>query len=208
VDDRRLRDLAASGDARAVRALVDRTSRVVEARVARALTRRAEGRDIHGELLDVVQDVYVALFEDDAKVLRAWDPERGASLANFIGLIAERTAATMLRTKKTDPYRDSPEDWEQLEARLDSASFEGGVVSRDFGARLLELLRAELSPRGMELFLRLFVEGEDPASVAAALEMNRDAVYAWKSRLQKIIQDRIRRLDPSSGAIAVAERNP
>ncbi len=204
MDDRELRDLAVAGDAAAVRELVGRTSRVVEARVARALTRRAEGRDIHGELRDVVQDVFVNLFENDAKVLRAWEPERGASLLNFVGLVAERTAANVLRTKKTDPYRDSPEDWEDLEARLESTTFEGGVLSRDFGTRLLGLLRAELSPRGMDLFLRLFVDGEDPAHVATDLSMNRDAVYAWKSRLQKLVRERIRRLDPSSSAILVS----
>jgi len=204
LDDRELRDLAVRGDTRGVRLLIDRPSPIVEARIARSLARRAEGRDLHGDILDLVQEVYVVLFSDEAKVLRTWDPARGASLANFVGIIAERTCASVLRRKKTDPYRDSPEDWESLEARLDTVSFEGGVVSRDFGARLLEVLRAELSPQGMELFLRLFIEGGDPAAVAQEMKMSRDAVYAWKSRLQKILREHARTLDPSSGSLGVA----
>jgi RNA polymerase sigma-70 factor (ECF subfamily) len=204
LSDRELRDLAVKGDRRGVRLFIDRTGSVVEARVARALARRAEGRDLHGDILDLVQEVYVVLFSDRAKVLRTWDPARGASLANFVGIIAERTCASVLRRKRTDPYRDSPEDWDSLEARLETTSMEGGVVSRDFGARLLEILRAELSPQGMELFLRLFIEGGDPTVVAEEMKMSRDAVYAWKSRLQKILRARARTLDPSSGSLGVA----
>ena len=119
LSDLELRDLAASGDPRGARLFVDRTGSVVEARVARALARRAEGRDLHGDILDLVQEVYVVLFAQQAKVLQSWDPARGASLANFVGIIAERTCASVLRRKKTDPYLDSTEDWESLEARLD-----------------------------------------------------------------------------------------
>ncbi len=162
------------------------------------LASRSEGRDIRGDLFDIVQDVFVALFENDARVLRAWEADRGLSLANFVGLVAERTCANRLRTHKTNPYRDFPEDLVDLEARLESTSFERGVVSRDLMLQLLEVLRAELSPRGLDLFYRLFVEDQDTADVCAELRLNRDAVYAWKSRLQRLVKEKLRALQGSS----------
>jgi DNA-directed RNA polymerase specialized sigma24 family protein len=179
---------------------VDSTSPIAEARVARMLLARSEGRDLHGDLFDIVQDAFVTLFENDAKVLRAWAPERGLSLANFVGLIAERTCANRLRTHKTNPYRDFPEDLVDLEARLESTSFEGEVLSRDLVLQLLELLRAELSPRGLDLFYRLFIDGAETNEVCAELHLNRDVVYAWKSRLQRLVKEKIRMLQGSSDA--------
>ena len=40
-------------------------------------------------VLAISEEVLVALFEADAKVLRTWDPSKGLSLRNFAGLLAE-----------------------------------------------------------------------------------------------------------------------
>src|SRR4051794_3412218 len=79
----------------AVRALVDLLSPVIERRVAAALWRRAPGRDIRVEVEDMTQEVFLALFAAGGKPLRAWDPGRGMSLPNFVGLLAQHQVASI-----------------------------------------------------------------------------------------------------------------
>src|SRR5438477_1751570 len=81
----------------AVRTLVDRLSPVIERKVAATLWRRTPGRDVRQEVRDMTQAVFVSLFEDDAKALRAWDPDRGASLESFVSLLAHRQVISILR---------------------------------------------------------------------------------------------------------------
>ena len=38
----------------------------------------------------MTQAVFLSLFEDDGKALRAWDPDRGSPLESFVSLLAHR----------------------------------------------------------------------------------------------------------------------
>lgn len=115
---------ALAGDADAVRWLVDTLTPVIQARVARALLRRAHAagaRCSRQEVEDLTQEVFVSLFEADGKILLAWEPERGMSLANFVGLVAERQAASILRSGRRSPWTEDPTLGEELE-RLSPSS--------------------------------------------------------------------------------------
>jgi RNA polymerase sigma-70 factor (ECF subfamily) len=180
-----------SGDAAATRAFVDHLVPVVQARAARALLRRgrATGRDARQEVGDLVQEVLVALFEDDARVLRAWDPARGLSMQNFVGLVAEREVASILRSGKRSPWKEEAAEMADLEASLDPVDAPDlGVASRELLDAVVDRVREELSPRGLELFFRLVVEEEPAESVCEAYGMTKDAVYAWRSRLGKLVR--------------------
>lgn len=183
---------AIGGDRAAVRALVDHLGPVIQARVARSLLRHGggRGREIRQEVEDLTQDVFVALFKHDARALRRWDPERGASLSNFVGLIAEREVATIMRSGKKSPWTEDPTEAEDLDRTVGAApaSAEVRVASRQLLALLLDQLRALLSPLGMAMFRALLVEGRSADEVAREFEMKRDAVYAWKSRLGKLVR--------------------
>ena len=190
LDPELLRD-ALAGDRRALRAFVAAMSPIIEARVARAFARRhAEraGRDLRQELEDMCQDVFAALFAHDGRVLRSWDLKKGLSLANFVGLVAERHVASVLRSGRRNPWRDVPEELDELERASDVVpDATPQIESREELERLLDRLRASLSTRGLILFHRLYVEEEDVEKVAADLEMTRDAVYMWRSRVQKLL---------------------
>src|SRR5262245_8316373 len=97
MDPERIR-AAIAGDAGAIAELLSAATPVVQARVARALLRRPEtrGRDIHADVADLTQEVFVALFTADGKALKAWDPARGLSFANFVGLLAQRRVSSLL----------------------------------------------------------------------------------------------------------------
>lgn len=191
MDERALLDRALGGDVTAVRRLVALLTPVVHARVVRTLVRRrgALGRDVRQEVPDLAQEVFVALFADDARVLRAWDPARGLSLVSFCGLVAEREAASILRSGRRSPWTESATELDTLEKELAHvAPAEAFVASREQLDRIVDRLREDLSPRGLELFHRLIVEEEDVASVCASTNMTPDAVYAWKSRIGKLVR--------------------
>ncbi len=190
-DERALLDLALSGDSAATRRLVGTLVPIVQARVVRTLLRRrgAAGRDVRQEVEDLAQEVFAALFADGGKVLRAWDASRGLSLASFCGLIAEREAASILRSGRRSPWTEAATELDELEKSLaEVPDVEVRVSSREQLAGLIDRVRGALSPRGLELFHRLVVEEESVESVCTSTGMTTDAVYGWKSRITKVVR--------------------
>lgn len=183
---------ALAGDAEAVRWLVDHLTPVVQARVARALLRRAHAsghRCARQEVEDLAQEVFVALFENGGKVLRTWDPERGLSLANFAGLVAERVAASILRSGRRSPWTEDPTLAEGLDQpSAEAMGPERRVASQEMLAVILDGVRARLSPKGLDLFERLLVRQQDVDAVCAETGLSREAVHAWRSRLGKLVR--------------------
>jgi len=183
---------ALEGDAAAVRSMVDDLTPVIQVRVARVLTRGRsyrEARDVRQEVEDVTQEVFAALFAHDARVLRAWDAGRGLSFRNFVGLVATRHVASVLRSGKRNPWRDRPEELDQIERASEVVQdAEPALASRQALERLLLRLREVLSPRGLELFERLYVQEDAIEEVAQAMGMTREAIYAWRNRLGPILR--------------------
>ena len=208
MDERALLARSLAGDAAATRALVGLLAPVVQARVARTLVRRraaSAGRDLRQEVKDLTQDVFAVLFDSDGHVLRAWDPTRGLTLVSFCGLVAEREAASILRSGRKNPWKESATELDDLERELAHVSHAGDaelqVSSREQLARLVDRLREALSPRGLELFHRLVVEEESVEAVCASTGMTRDAVYAWKSRIGKVVRKLAAELEASEPRI-------
>jgi RNA polymerase sigma-70 factor (ECF subfamily) len=177
-----------AGGRPAARVLVAELYPVVKARVARVLwrMRRSAGRDVQQEVEDMTQDVFRALFDDGARMLSAWDPARGLSLPNFVGLLAERHAVAILRSDRRNPWTEEPTPEVDLDARQ-SEGPEPAVRSRELLELLLDRLRVALSPLGLHMFHLLYVEERTVEEVAAAASMTADAVYAWRSRLRKVV---------------------
>jgi len=173
----------------AVRTLVDRLSPVIERKVAATLWKRTPGRDVRQEVRDMTQAVFLSLFEDEGKALRAWDPARGIPLEGFVSLLAHRQVISLLRRGKTSPWPDEPTEAERLERIAPTALGPEAVVgSREHLAALLDRIREELSPLGLELFQRLIVDEEPLAEVAAKTGRSEAALYQWRSRLLKQIR--------------------
>lgn len=197
------------GDPIALSALVDLLTPIIEARAARMLSRRRkDGRDVRQELPDLVQEVFIAILEDDAKVLRAWSPERGLSLPNFIGLIAEREVSSILRSGRRNPYTDRPEEISNLDREDLAASADAELMSRELVVALLDRMRDALSPLGLQLFELLVVSEESVESVCATMQMKPDAVYAWRSRLSKMLKGFAEELLRSSSRHRLKVENP
>jgi DNA-directed RNA polymerase specialized sigma24 family protein len=172
----------------AVRAFIVSITPLVQVRVARTLLRcrGASSVDIAQEVKDMVQEVMMALFAHDAKVLRAWQAERGLSLENFIGLVAERETLSMLRSGKRSAWRESTvEEGDVEEMMPHHTRTEETLVSGDLLRVLLEHMQMHTSPLGFSVFRMMFVEELSVADICETLSLTTDAVYAWRSRLVK-----------------------
>lgn len=192
---------ALAGDQTALTRLVAGLTPVIQARVARTLLARRSrlggGRDVRQEVEDLTQDVFLSLFSRDAKVLRAWDSERGLSLENFVGLVAERQVVSSLRSGKRNPWKEDPSPAEELEAPAPDSGPEEVAAGREQLGLLLDRLREEVSPLGWRLFDLLFVQELSLSEVKAESGLSDDAVYAWRSRLRRVAR---RLLDEMSGS--------
>jgi len=181
------------GDSEATRALVDDLTPVIQSRAARAVLRRRERgvyrRDIAQEVEELTQEVFLVLFADDGRVLRAWNPARGLSLRNYVGMVAEREISDILQSGRRRPWNERRTPEEPTEAELGTCPGpEDRIAAKELYTRVIARLREELSPKGFELFEMLLVDGCAVDDACAATGMTREAIYAWRSRLPKIVR--------------------
>ncbi len=181
---------ALAGDQAALCELVDLLTPVIQKRVARALLNwrhgASSGREVRQEVEDFTQEVFLALFEDDAHVLRTWRPDGGLSLLNFVGLVAERCAQGILRSGKRNPWRDDPTLIEDLDRADESCDPEIIAASREMLRLVRDRMKEELTPYGWQMFDLLFLRELSPEEVARKTGKSLDAVYQWQSRLRQL----------------------
>jgi RNA polymerase sigma factor (sigma-70 family) len=182
---------ALAGDQAAVTELVAVLTPVIQARVARTLlarrSRLAGGRDVRQEVEDLCQEVFLALFSREAHILRSWEPERGLSLENFVGLVAERQVLSFLRSGRRNPRQEtSAFEEEDLELEAPESDPEEVTASRERLTLLLDRMREELSPLGRRIFDLLFIQDLSLPEVTAASGLSADAVYTWRLRLRRL----------------------
>lgn len=176
---------ALAGDGPALTELVDRLTPVIQARVARSLLRNPCGGidDPTEYLKDLTQEVFLSLFKNGGEVLRRWDPERGASLENFVGLVTERKVISELRRVSVRPTSELPADMEPVDPSADDGP-ERSTGSKYLLHGLMEHFRRELSPLGWTLFELLFIWEGSIQEVSHDLNMNPEAVRKWRTRLR------------------------
>jgi len=192
---------ALAGNPAAVRAVIAAFTPIIQARAVRALSRRGRqaGRDPRQELGDLVQEVLLQLFRDDGRVLRSWQPERGLSLLNFVGLVAEREVARIARSGRRSPWALDPTEDAELEAAVGTEdSAERSVGSRDLFDQVCERLEEELHPKALELFRLLVIDEIPVPTVCETMGLSADQVYNWRSRLLKRAREILAKLDPIS----------
>lgn len=187
---------AITGEEPVVSRLVMTLTPVVQARVARALLRRSSAlsRDLRQEVEDLTQEVLLSLFVDGGRVLAGWEPERGLSLRNFVGLVAERRTASILRSGRRSAWREDPTMDEQLDGEAEEAGPEQVAASREELRQLLQRLTEELSPLGRQLFDLLFLRELSVNDVIHLTGLSADAVYAWRSRLRRLCRQLLQEL--------------
>lgn len=172
----------------AVRELIRRLTPEVQSAVAGVLL-RGGGASVRRELEDLTQEVFVALFDKRGATLLRWDPAAGMGLEGFVRLAARRLVISILRSRVRNPFRhqlQDPADFEQ--AAAPEAGADQALTSRQTLLRLLEALKTHLTPQGLEMFCRLFAWEQSTELVCQETGLGVEAVYQWRSRLRKIVQ--------------------
>jgi RNA polymerase sigma factor (sigma-70 family) len=188
----RLLAAALARDAGALLELARLLTPPIQVRVARALVRRAGARarasDLRSELDDMTQEVFVRLFAHDARALRAWDPARGLSLVNFVGMVADREVSNVFHSGRRTPWSDRLELREDMEGEAPmtvQVGDERRQIYKDLLVKVCRRLEAWLSPRGRELFDVVYLEERPLGEVAERFNMQPSAIYAWRNRVGK-----------------------
>jgi RNA polymerase sigma-70 factor (ECF subfamily) len=182
-----LRVRALAGDAAALRALLVALTPIVQHRVARVLRRRGDGASPESRAIDLLQDVLVVLLDREGRVLRSWDAAGGLSLPNFVGLVAEREAHSILRSGRRSAWAEEPTDEVWLAHVVDE---HGGDSCRTVAARellglVLEGLHTRLSPRGYAIFEAIFLDERTPDEVMRSFGLSSNALATFRSRVRK-----------------------
>jgi RNA polymerase sigma-70 factor (ECF subfamily) len=146
----------------------------------------AAGRDVRQEVEDLTQEIFLQLFADRGRVLRTWQPERGLTLLNFVGLVAERQATSILRSGRRSPWKEDPTLAGELDGPADTPEPEQVTASREELRLLLGRLTEELTPLGRQLFDLLFLQDLSPEEAVHRTGLSADAIYAWRSRLRRL----------------------
>jgi RNA polymerase sigma-70 factor, ECF subfamily len=182
---------ALAGDEAALYRLVQRLTPVIQRRVARVLFRwrtgPAAGPNVRQEVEDFTQDVFLVLFANDGKVLRDWRPKRGLSFDNFVGLVAERRTVSKLRRKRYILI-EVPTPDEHFDQPAPGPRPDENAAWRERHELLLQRLKEELSPLGWYLFDLLFLQELPIKEVKRLTGMSAAAVYAWRSRLRRLVR--------------------
>ncbi len=186
---------ALGGDEMALGDLIDRMTPIIQVRAARAILRRQRFADrfrLRQEIEDLVQDVLVSLFANSARVLRNWDHDKGLSLLNYVGLVAERLVSSILQSgKKTWPTELV--STQVLDRPTTERDPEQQTTARQTLHWLLGKLQQDLSPQGFEMFRLLFVDDLSVGEIRQQTGLSDDAIYAWRSRLRRTTRRLMRR---------------
>jgi RNA polymerase sigma-70 factor (ECF subfamily) len=191
----RLVTLALRGGPRDVERLIRELLPVVHARAARMLMGAGGGahRNLREEIEDAAQEVLSLLFADEGRVLRAWSPEKGLSLRNFVGLVAQRKVGAILAARKRNPWWESPMAADAIERALPSdGAVEEALAAREVMEVAVRRVAETQSERGRQLLQWIVVEGADMDVLRERTGMADAALYQWKSRLSKAVGEAVR----------------
>lgn len=176
---------ALSGNRSAQRKLiVEILSPVVQARTARVLLRRSEGKSrVRNELMDLCQQVFVHLFSNN--LLARWEPSQG-QLGAFVGIVTENYVRSVLRSRVRSPFTEVATEDEALEVALGDGEMreETALLSR----QVLRKLNTELSDADREDFYAFFVDERSIEEMCLLRSKSREALYKQRQRLKEKIR--------------------
>lgn len=166
------------GEPRAVRAFVHGFAPVL-LRVIRRTLPWARDRQWEEDLL---QELFLRLFRDNCRALRAWDPRLGRSLRAFLCVFACQRVIDQARAER----RRAPEllvDDEGILRAMDAAALQAWDASPR--EELLLRLLQRCGEQELRLFQLSFLLGMTTAEVATELKMTTAAVYQRRHRLRR-----------------------
>src|SRR5262245_45975912 len=138
---------------------------------------------------EIFGDVCVSILHNDMHKLRAWDPDRGARLGSWLGLLAINVTHDHLRQLSRRPQivRLEPPRDAEADPMADQPAPDPSALDRLLEKERRTILRRMLS--GFSLRDRRFVElyyeaGLSPEEVAAQMGISVKTVYSKKNKVR------------------------
>lgn len=151
----------------------------------RAVIRRLLPRVTTHREEDLLQELMVALFCEDARALRAWDPVGGRSLRTFLCVFAHRRVIDQLR-RANRREREQPTEEQDLERFADGAQGSAAPAEAPpWLEPLMQRFRLEASAEDWEFLTQCFVDEIDVTELARRLNLSPAAVYQRRHRLKQ-----------------------
>lgn len=168
------------------RILARRLVPVLRARVGNYLRRRG-GRIGASDVDDMTQEIWLRLLQDEGKLLRAFDAERGMTLEGYVGMVCRRelwlTARASSRQKRGGHLALVELD-DARDAVNQSPSPEAVAVGQDLLDGLVSRLESELPERGRLVLKASYVDQMGPAEIARMMGVNTQVVYNWLHKIR------------------------
>jgi RNA polymerase sigma factor (sigma-70 family) len=182
---------ALAGDAALTHTMIQELTPTVRRNVAYTLRRNGGNLSrLKHDKDDLAQEVFLALFCDNGRKLRCWQPERGLPLERFVALIARRYVLSSLRRVRSDTAMNElcgPDELDSLVEREQSTDEPGVAEARQTILRISSELQRRLSPLGVDVFHRLFVAEESVKEVSQGTGLSAGAVYQWRTRIRECV---------------------
>lgn len=175
------------GDAGARRRFVDEYSGIVSFGVS-VIFQQFGRPSRKEEIEDLSQEVFLALFDQDARKLRQYQGRNGCSLASWIRVVANRLTIDRLRKEGRTISLDDPMNAEATkirETRPDAAPGPEPQVEEAMRAARVREMIDDLPPKD-KLFVKLFYfQGMPIEEVAETIGVTTNAAYVRKMRLHE-----------------------
>jgi RNA polymerase sigma-70 factor (ECF subfamily) len=129
---------------------------------------------------EIFAEVCMALWQDDLRRLRAYDPTRGMKLGSWLGLIASHATYDFLRRLARRPACDD------LGVVPEQHADEPSALERLLGRERHDALQGlvdEMSERDQDFFQLYFDAEQDPDEVARDLRISVKTVYSKKNKI-------------------------
>lgn len=168
-----------AGNEEAERKLCARIAGYVRRRLQVMVARGCRGLDPAALQEDALQEFWVRLFQEDARLLREWSPEKGPLRPWVVTIASNATLNVLAKQRRRTDREDLEEDMEPIPTTQPSQ--EARISARHLVARVL----AALSPREQEMVMAYFAEGWTAKEVAHRFETTEHAVHVWASRVRK-----------------------
>jgi RNA polymerase sigma-70 factor, ECF subfamily len=153
------------------------------------------------ELDEIYAEVLLALLRDDLRKLRMYDPERGAKLSSWLGMIAVSIAHDYLRGMGRRPALDRIDGLQPGRENEDERTPLDILLEKERWYHLNGLL-SDFSEKDRTFLHLYYGHGLDAACVADEMEISIKTVYTKKHKIRQHLR---RRLEHSGDGSAIAD---
>lgn len=146
-------------------------------RVVRRYTVRLTAHDIE----DLIADAWVALFADDCRRVRAFDPSRGYRLSSWIGQIVTNHTIDQLRRRRCHSSLDEIDPHEQLAVNYRTPH---DLLEQRQAWELTYRALAVMKEDDRRFLIASFHEDRPPAEMARELGVSVNTVYSRRFKVR------------------------